>query len=299
MRHVVLATGLALLSVRAAVGVPIPEEIKKIVSFIFVRNAGGQLVPNGTGFFVGVPSDKDPNRSYVYLVTAKHVLQDQRGQWFPEVAVRLNKLDGGAEFVRLDLRPKKQVYTHATDGSVDIAVVPALPDQTRYDFKFLSPDMMATDETLRSLEISEGSDVFFVGLFTQFYGAQRNYPIVRFGRVAMLTDEPVPWEVRKGVLQLRRVYLLETQSFGGNSGSPVFFYLGAERKGGLNAGPPIIALAGVMMGTYLDAQEIREIETARVPISVSNAGIAAVVPSYLLREVLYSSRLKHQRRKTL
>src|SRR2546430_15295912 len=40
-------------------------------------------------------------------------------------------------------------------------------------------------------------EVFFAGLFTPFAGEPRNYPVVRFGRIALVTGEPISWEGTK------------------------------------------------------------------------------------------------------
>jgi hypothetical protein len=50
-----------------------------------------------------------------------------------------------------------------------------------------------------------------------------------------------------------------------------------------------------MQETFLDAQEVQVIETEKVPISVSNMGIAAIVPAHKLHELLYSDELKKTR----
>jgi hypothetical protein len=93
-----------------------------------------------------------------------------------------------------------------------------------------------------------------------------------------------------------QLYLIETQSVGGNSGSPVFFYLGADRAPGvINVGPPILKLAGIMKGSFSEGSPIRFLENAPVPVAAQNLGIAAVVPSYLLYDVLFSGELKKQR----
>src|SRR5437879_5312472 len=49
----------------------------------------------------------------------------------------------------------------------------------------------------RPLQIVEGTEVFFAGLFTPFAGEPRNYPVVRFGRIALVTGEPISWEGTK------------------------------------------------------------------------------------------------------
>lgn len=296
-RVVLALLALGVLVGESSMGMPIPQEVKNVVTFVFVPNEAGQPVPNGTGFFVSVKNESDASLVNVYLATAKHVFDDKNGQRFPRMWIRLNKRGGGAEYGEVDLS-KVQVFTHR-DNTVDIAVVPLLPSQEKYEFKAIPDDMLTTKESFGELGIAEGSDVFFTGLFTAHYGQEHNYPIVRFGRVALLSGEKVFWrtpEMKVG--ELRELYLIETQSYGGNSGSPVFFYLGADRTPGMiNLGPPVVKLAGVMSGSFQDAQPIQVVQTAGpVPISLGNAGIAAVVPSYLLHELLFSDELKTQRR---
>jgi len=272
---------------------PIPSEVKSVVVFIFVKNEEGDLIPNGTGFFVGV---KNPSGSnfHVYLVTAKHILYKTNTMDFVDtVFLRINKKEGGYELGSIPIiseGEERNVFTHS-DSSVDIVVISCLPDQEKYDFKFLTDDLITTKEAFKELKIREGSDVFFTGLFTPYMGSERNYPIVRFGRVALVTDEKIEWQGK-----LMDLYLIEAGSYGGNSGSPVFFYLGSDREpGSIVIGSPILKLAGVMQGTFLDAYKIGVVETKEVPIAFSSMGIAAVVPGYKLHEILFSDELKEKR----
>lgn len=272
---------------------PIPSEIKSVVIFIFTEK-GGKLLPNGTAFFVGVKNPDDPNVSSVYLVTAKHVLQEPKTtKFYNNVFLRLNRRDGKSEIGAIPINitgENKNVFMHS-DPSVDIAVIPFLPDQTVFDFKFLPDDMITTQEDFKKLKIREGSEVFFTGLFTPYLGSEKNYPIVRFGQVALITDEKIDWDGNKTDL-----YLIEAGSYGGNSGSPVFFYLGSDREpGSIIVGQPVLKIAGVMQGTFLDAQEIKVAQTQSIPIALSSMGIAAVVPCYKLHEILHSEEVKKNR----
>jgi len=265
----------------------IPSQVKDIVTFIFIKAPNGQLVPNGTGFFVGVKSEQDTAKSFVYLVTAKHVLQDSSKQYYDSVYIRLNKKDSGSEFIQIPVKENTTVFLHQ-DPTVDIAVIPALPDQKIFDFKMLPEEMLTTKELFEKNHIKEGDEVFFTGLFTGHVGAKKNYPIVRFGRVAMLTDEKIEWEG-----ELVDLYLVETQSFGGNSGAPVFFYLGAIRDPGvIRVGTPKLFLAGVMKGSFNKGNPISVVQTNTIPIAYENLGIAAVVPAYNLHEILFSDKLR-------
>ena len=279
-----------------AIAAKIEPEIKKAVTFIFVPGAQGKPVPNGTGFFVVIKDEKNPDRIFGYLVTAKHVLKDKLGVYFNRVYVRLNKKGGDAQLIGLDLmRQGNSIIFMHPDATVDIAVVPVLPSPDMYDFKAISEDMLPTAESFPELHIGEGSDVFFAGLFVSYYGEHRNNPIVRFGRVAMLPEDRIEWRTdATKQSEYVRLYLIETQSYGGNSGSPVFFSLGSDRQpGSIILGLPVIKLAGIMTGSFNDISPIGivEIPTAPVPVSRQNIGIAAVTPSYLLHEILFSDEL--------
>ena len=272
---------------------PIPSEVKSVVAFIFIEKEG-ELIPNGTAFFVSIKNPSDPNIMSVCLVMAKHVLyKPDTTEFLDKVFVRLNKKEGGSQLGEIPIKAdgdNRTVFTHG-DPSVDIAVIPFLPDQKKFDFKVLPEDLITTKDVYKSLKIREGSDIFFTGLFTPYPGAEKNYPVVRFGRVALVTDEKIEWKGKR-----MHLYLIEAGSYGGNSGAPVFFYLGSDREpGSLMVGSPILKLAGVMQGTFLDVQEVKIIETKTVPISLSNMGIAAVVPAYKLHEVLFSEELQRVR----
>jgi hypothetical protein len=281
---------------------PLPPDMKKIVTFIFLADAAGNVakddtgkpIPYGTGFFVGIKIG-DGTRIICYLVTAKHVLKDEQGRNLKRVYVRLNSKEGDPNFAPVDLTESglSRVYTHI-DPTVDLAVVPVSIDEKTIDFRVISDDLLTTKEAFNELKISEGSDVFFIGLFTSFYGQHKNFPIARFGRVAMVSGEKIPWQDRPSEpVQEADLYLLETQSYGGNSGSPVFFSLGIDRVPGQLYLGTEVRLAGVMRGTFLNGSPIqfRQSPTAVIPFSTQNIGIAAVTPSYLLREILYSESL--------
>jgi hypothetical protein len=274
---------------------PIPAEIKSVVAFVFVAGPKGEAVPHGTGFFVGVKSPSDASRLFVYFVTAKHVLQSLDGKtWRPEVFVRLNTKAGASQVMKLALSPEgkaQNLFVHE-DESVDLAVVPALPDNEIFDFKVVPEEMITTTSDFAELGLSEGSEVFFAGLFSPYLGTKKNYPVFRFGRMSLVTDERIKFGRHDAHL-----YLVEAGSYGGNSGSPVFFYLGSDRKPGMIiAGPPLVKLAGIMSGTFLDKQPISVLETGKIAVSQANMGIAGIVPAFKLREVLFAGELAKRRK---
>lgn len=305
MRKLLIAAILLLFpgSITAA---PPPPEIAKTVTFVFLADAAGNPqirdgtpVANGTGFFVIVPNDAGAG-GWVYFVTAKHVLKDEHGNFQRRVFLRINDKNSGSGFVMLDLvltGAEQNVFFHS-DPTVDIAVIPGLPDEGRFDFLALPVGMIKTKDEFKKSTIRPGSDVFFAGLFASHYGEKRNTPIFRFGRVAMLTDDRVRWQEAGKPLEMVELFLLETMSFGGNSGSPVFFSQGMDRQpGSIVIGSDEITLAGVMRGNFNESRiwELRQTPNAVVPTYAQNIGIAAVTPGYLLREILDSDALKEQR----
>lgn len=286
-----------------ATAVTIPTEVKNIVTFVFLRNPKGNLVPQGTGFFVAIKGEQNPDRVYGYLVTAKHVIRDKHNRYFASIFIRLNKRTRGAEFLELPLQGKDAlpVYVHR-DPDVDLAVLPILPNRDIFEFKVLPQEMLTTTQAFKQANIKEGDEVFFTGLFWQFFvdpGSypKRNYPIVRFGRVALVTDERIPWKEGNKTISLD-LYLIEALSFGGNSGSPVFFYLGGEREPGTLTFARRLLLAGVIKGTFLDHREIQAIEVRKALVASQSVGISAVVPSYKLHDILFSPELRSIRAKT-
>lgn len=176
---------------------PIPPTLKKTVAFIYAPNQKGELIPNGTGFFIAVSPPEDSNKNMGYLVTAKHVLQKQdKKSFFQDVSLRLNRKNGTAQMVQVPLRlegANKNVFLHQ-DPTVDLALIPLLLDFDVYDCLALPSDMIVTKEDFVKLKIGEGTEVFFTGLFGPYRGKQKNYPIVRFGRLALVTDERINWD---------------------------------------------------------------------------------------------------------
>lgn len=264
------------------------NEIKKSVSFIFVQNEKGQLVPNGTGFFVGVRNEESKENFNVYFVTAKHVLQDKTGNYHPEIVLRLNKKNGDSDLIKL--KTEELGIIESPDKDVDIAVFNCLPSQEKYDFKFIPNEMISNKELIEKHEIAEGDDVFFTGLFTAYLGQKKNQPIIRFGKVALMPEEKIEWKEKGKDPKLMDLYLLECQSFGGNSGSPVFFQLNPMRKPGqIVVGQQSVFLAGIMTGSFLNGSEIQVVQNAPSLVSTQNIGIAAITPANKLHEILFST----------
>lgn len=260
--------------------IPIPDNVKKSVVFLFAYD--GETVRVGTGFFIIAKAEPAPT---VYLVTAKHLLMANPKAYYPRICMKLNNSKGSAEFIPIDMTGPKaaRVFLHPEDPTIDLAVIPAsdirVPVGTAkgyYDFWPLSTSLFTTKEHFEKGFVKEGDDTFFAGWFSRYYGREKNYPIVRFGRLALISDEKIPWRDDTGD-QMLHLYLVESQALDGNSGAPVFFRPNPQREPRyFRTDTPTLLLAGVLKGQFGS-------DTSQ------NSGIAAVVPAFQLSEILSSA----------
>jgi hypothetical protein len=120
---------------------------------------------------------------------------------------------------------KKKYLIRDDDDEVDAAVVPfdakSYP-QEKYDYMPLILSVFASTDEMKNLEI--GDTVVSAGLIPQKTGENRNYPFFKFGNVSSIPEEPT-WASCDGkpALRLERVWFIESNLVGGNSGSPIFF----------------------------------------------------------------------------
>ncbi len=268
----------------------VPDEIRKCVVFIGFKNEDKEkpgefkFTVAGTGFIIGVPALSGGHLAYI--VTAKHVIEEseKRGIDPNQIPFRINRADGQAEWLAIDLADWR---FHSDDG-VDVAVAQLrLPSSDGYDFKAFPWDdeSMADTLNLQRRQVGIGEELFIVGLFTKHHGASRNFPIIRAGHIAAMPEEPVRWD--RGRMM---AYLIEARSIGGVSGSPVFVYLSPIRlsrgQSKRTGGPPFILL-GLMHGHWgaIDFDIPTEAD-ARASRDSLNTGIAVVVPIDRVLEIL-------------
>ena len=93
----------------------VPDEVLQCVCFLCVNDKGTYRY-GGTAFLISVPSEKHPQSSYVYLITAKHCVE--KAQQYGNLYLRLNKVDGSAAMIEV----AGQWYYPDSESS-DIAVL--------------------------------------------------------------------------------------------------------------------------------------------------------------------------------
>jgi hypothetical protein len=278
----------------------ISDLVKRCVGFVGIRE-GSRIRYGGTVFLVRINEESQIRgdvkfgTQFIYMVTAKHVAEKLNGS---DCVIRLNNRQGRS--VIFEVSGIKWWYHPTESASVDSAVALfAPPKELNIDAATISDSLFATPEVISEYEIGIGDEVYVAGLFTRVTETVKNQPVIRTGNVFMMPDEKIDF----GTIGLIDAYLIETKSFGGLSGCPVFVRhtvsapLTQERDG-----PPIgkfgrlygggsSYLLGSMIGHWI-VPEGTDPEIAEA----LNVGVAAVVPMYKIQEVLNHPELVEMRK---
>jgi len=270
----------------------IDDQWRKCATFLLVEGRDpetGVLGKHlfGSGFFVTVWGD-DKSSAAIYLVTAQHLLDksEDDGPLF----VRMNS---GAGQVDFEAPQAKWTRHPSTDVAAIRVPIPPDPGFKSIDFSGLLSDQLVVDH-----KVGVGDEVFFAGLFSEHPGRQRVQPIIRFGNISMMPVDPIKTPDLRVASEID-AYLVEARSWGGHSGSPAFIYYPSDRSGNsitVNKELPVYLL-GLVHGHYEIASDVAYkgdiLGSGKVPI---NAGMAAVVPSQKIIDVLMDDELVQDRR---
>jgi hypothetical protein len=95
-----------------------------------------------------------------------------------------------------------------------------LPLRSHFHYKPIDIGFLVTKDMARDLRIGLGDDLFMVGRFINHDGKERNIPVVRFGTIAMMPDEPIMDDGHP-----QESFLIEIRTIPGYSGSPVLVHI--------------------------------------------------------------------------
>jgi hypothetical protein len=263
----------------------VPDEIRKCAVFVGYQKADDSYVKLGTAFFVSYPSVRE-GKSFLYLVTAKHIIARIQELALNEVQVRLNTHEGfECASTLID-----SWYIDPDDYNLDVAVASVTLRKEDFDFRTIPISMVVTPQVAKDYFIGVGEDVFLTGLFSKHTGTKKNLPIIRSGTIALMADPEEPVEVNiMGVRCEIEAHLIEARSIGGLSGSPVFVHLGHIRPVKTPSDVGQIYWFGLMHGHWdvkVRPDEYEDDSTETPPQEKVNMGIAIVVPSYKVLEVI-------------
>ncbi len=212
----------------------------------------------GTGFIVGRKEVDNPQLSSHYIVTNKHVINNQAN-----IYVRFNSL--GKNFVKdypislYDAEGNKLFSAHKNE-TTDIVAIQISP-KTLIDDKsiwgsFDLDDNALTLEQMQKTGVDEGCLVYALG-FPMNLVDNIKTPICRLGCISRVSDAFV---LRKGT----PVFLVDAQTFPGNSGGPIV------------SRPEVLAINGTPNN--------------------SNANLIGILSAYIpYRESLYSAQTGRER----
>src|SRR5262245_40729620 len=293
--------------------------LRKAITFLVV-DINGRRTEVGTTFFIaksldvedetGIFNTSTPALFTMYAVTTRHTVVDYVNE---VIFIRVNTSDGG--FVDLPTLSSEWIVHPETDVAVydilsQISALNRSPikgAQTSVaDIRVLNFSMLATSEYLNETQVSEGHEVFILGLFREHAGKRQALPIVRFGHIALMPWEPVEVYLSRSDLERGKpsdiaAHLVECNSIQGVSGSPVLFYdppLGSNVVAGSRAIDQsfmtqfqLPVILGLVHGHYGEEESrfVREV----------NAGVSIVIPSQKIRETIMQEKLVDQRKRTL
>lgn len=275
----------------------IGDEYRKCVVFLFADVPDEETqelkrTPAGTAFLAGVPAPGPPpvgtqGDYFRYLVTARHVVALSRK--YGSLFARMHFADGSATFI--EVKPEAWHEHPSTEVAVSLLRTGPL------DHVLIAIQQFAIDAKVAEYKVATGDEVFFVGLFSEHPGTERNQPIFRFGNVSLMPDEKILVNLGDSTARIR-AYLVEARSWGGHSGSPAFVYFPPDRFGNsisMNTSLPIFLL-GLVQGHQEIKSDVAFIGdvfgTGKVPV---NAGIAVVVPAQEIHDLLMSEGVATER----
>jgi len=272
--------------------VVIDPQYLRCVVFLFAdvpdENTGkSKRTPAASGFLVAVGISED--RVIRYLVTNRHVASLSRK--YGSLYARLHQQDGKAVFAKVAI---DAWYEHP---NTDVAATP-IPGVALENLA-IPIEHLEIDARVKEHNVGAGDNVFFVGLFSEHPGAERNEPIVRFGNIALMPEGEILVNTGDSVSRIR-AYLVEARSWAGHSGLPAFVYFPPDRAAGriVLTGEPNIFLLGLVQGHYNiegDVKFVGDIDDQGSATVSMNAGIAVIVPAQDVYDLLMSGEIKEKR----
>lgn len=267
------------------------------------RAVNSRWVATGTGFFYGRLSKPAPElakREYdVYLITAKHVLDEWRAQQvagtakgllLSELMVRVNPIDvtsRATDVAVTEFKDKDADWTSNPDGK-DVSVLPVNIDilrQKAFGVTFFADDEMVADVSkLKDLKVAAGDGVFVLGFPMGLVEDWRNAVIVKSGIIARIED----------MLIFRSdAFLIDALVFPGNSGGPVVL---RPEIISINGTPPqtksyLIGMV-VTYQPYIDVAVSQQTQRARITFE-ENPGLASVLPTDFISAAIAADQKKH------
>lgn len=231
----------------------------------------------GTCFILTHQQKNNPENSYFVLITAKHVLDDIKGDYAnihlrKKVGTRYERLIHRIQ-IRKDDKP-----IWVSHPTADVAALHVSIPKNSHIFsskKYVSTALLADDTLLKKHEVQPGDELMVLGYPLGAESNQSGFPILRSGRIASYPLVPS---------KETKTFLMDFEIFRGNSGGPVFLF---DRNrfydGEMQLGRFRLVLGLVSKEKGLD-EKIKSLE--EVTIKRHRLSIAEIVHASLIRETV-------------
>ena len=169
----------------------------------------------GTGFAVFFPDERWSTGGGFHLVTNRHVVQPgiENGKPCPVLGNKVflnHKGDSeGASSSLGNVQIPRSASWFFPDDPAYLAAIGFPLQSSAWDFSLIPLGLFVTGEMVAQKQVVEGDPVMFAGLFIQYSGRSKLYPIVRSGTIAMLPDELIDTTLHKP----GHIYLAEAHVF--------------------------------------------------------------------------------------
>ncbi|HSX30301.1 MAG TPA: hypothetical protein VLE99_00065 [Candidatus Saccharimonadales bacterium] len=283
----------------------IPEHHIKSSFYVYQSLVYAKAGTGGaSGFFVSVIS---PHKRYVYAVTNKHVIGDAQ-----KPTLRLNLKQGGFDYL--------ETYgwtPHKMGDDISICQI-EIPDKFDFECIEYSEFISQLDLERDKGNLGPGDPTYMIGRFLKHEGQISNTPIARFGTIALnpSNDEKIYNSATKNEDE---VFLIESKSISGYSGSAVFGYIFHNEDRAKDTpkqyaigGPdiPMKFLLGINIGNtpHLEPTRVEDDdkpfeewriheEGSRQVMYSYNSGIMRIAPAWKLLEMLNYEEFEDMRKK--
>jgi hypothetical protein len=245
-----------------------------------------QIAPQGTVFFVGYHHAAG---EFVYAVTAAHCIDGAPN----EIKIWYRDDDGRKRAAQAN----RSEWVLHPDTDVAVALVdPNLP-VTQFPIFMIDPEI--------NRGIFGGMPIVTVGLFVGAANFKSVEPIARFGHIARAD---VTAEIRlRGRMRSCHTHIIESMSWGGQSGSPVFCFddrfeqapdfphipefSRSVTDSAMRLNPRLV---GLLHGHFSAQFEIEKGVDAQL-----NAGLSVVIPAQYIMETLRLPEVEKERNKNI
>jgi S1-C subfamily serine protease len=220
---------------------------------------GAKEVPVGTGFIVITA------RKHLLLVTAKHVVQDDKGRLLSDLAYRVNRAGGSSQLLKdADLVKAGGAWFLAPHDDIAVRFMPFVQGA--------SVKAMPLDRFIEETQVEAGTPLVALGFPMGLRSVDHALPIARRGMVGRADSKSL---------------LADLFVFPGNSGGPVL-YVPAFKTGGVTFGGAEIVGAEMLIGivsSFIPYQDVAVSKQTRRPRVVfeENSGLANLVPAWVLK----------------